>query len=162
MCLTWYRGDIVVGWCRTRISPSNSQQDWGSGILCERSTIPLRMSDRRTCFFKANDAVWPACTWVTGIRLRWIDLICTGLNRPSKSGPSKSVSFSLTTPFKVVPLTTVPTPGTLKRNRKADNQRSYYVRLFSRRYHTSNIMTTPRWRYVPVRIIYLELAGLVV
>ena len=45
--IAWYFGDIVVGWCRTRISPSNSQQHSGFMAGCT-STMPFLIWLRRT------------------------------------------------------------------------------------------------------------------
>lgn len=43
--MAWYRGLIVVGWWRTRISASNSQEAWGFR-RGETITMPFRMDER--------------------------------------------------------------------------------------------------------------------
>ena len=42
--IAWYRTLIVVGWCNTKISPSNSQHAFGSS-LGDTITIPFRIED---------------------------------------------------------------------------------------------------------------------
>ena len=44
--IAWYLGDMVVGWCNTNMSASNSQQETGS-IPVPSITIPLRIWLRR-------------------------------------------------------------------------------------------------------------------
>lgn len=46
--MAWYRGLIVVGWWRTRISASNSQEAWGFR-RGETITMPFRMDERLIC-----------------------------------------------------------------------------------------------------------------
>lgn len=46
--MAWYRGDIVVGWCRTRISASNSQVASGHSFG-DTITIPFLMDERLIC-----------------------------------------------------------------------------------------------------------------
>ena len=126
--IAWYFGDIVVGWCRTRMSPSNSQQHSGFIAGCT-STMPFLIWLRRTyidreeyittlmvavfvectqalnkyyslaasaatrTFLRAKDAVCPPRTSFTGSLLRWIPLITTGTNSPSRVGPNSRVSL---------------------------------------------------------------------
>jgi len=45
---TWYLVDMVVGWCNTNISPSNSQQHWGF-TAGDTITIPCRETDLKEC-----------------------------------------------------------------------------------------------------------------
>ena len=45
---TWYLVDMVVGWCNTNISPSNSQQHWGF-TAGDTITIPCRETDYKEC-----------------------------------------------------------------------------------------------------------------
>jgi|LakMenEpi03Aug12_release.lakeMendotaPanAssembly.Ray.scaffolds.fasta_scaffold554752_1 hypothetical protein len=110
--IAWYRVLIVVGWWRTRISPSNSQDAVGlsSG---DTKTIPFLICDlliyeklytyffpednshkksENWCqtFLRANEAVWPPRTSLTGIRLRCMLLIAIGINCPTGSGPRSS------------------------------------------------------------------------
>lgn len=101
---------MVVGWWSTKISPSNSQQAWGFNVG-ETMTIPLRICDR-LIFLRAKLAVCPALTSFTAMRFLWMLLTAIAWKWPNGSGPSIKVSFSLMTPFRVVPETTVPTPGT--------------------------------------------------
>lgn len=97
-----------MGWCSTKISPSNSQQACGFSTGAT-ITMPLRMCDR-LIFFRAKLAVWPPLTSRTGILFRWMLFTAIGVKRPRGSGPSSKVSFNFMIPFKVVPDTTVPTP----------------------------------------------------
>ena len=52
---------MVVGWWRTMMSPSNSQQAFGlsCGLIM---TIPFLIWER-LIFFSAKEAVWPERTW---------------------------------------------------------------------------------------------------
>ena len=43
--MAWYLGDIVVGWCSTRISASNSQDACGLS-LGDTITMPFLMVER--------------------------------------------------------------------------------------------------------------------
>ena len=61
-------------------------------------------------FFKANEAVWLALHSCTGNLFLCILFISVDLNFPTASGPNNNQSFTLITPFRQVPLTTVPTP----------------------------------------------------
>lgn len=106
--IAWYLGDIVVGWCSTRISASNSQQACGLR-RGDTITIPFLIDERLT-FFRAKEAVCPPRTSLTGMRLRWMDLTAKGMKAPRGSGPRSSVSLRRINPRKVVPDTTVPTP----------------------------------------------------
>lgn len=63
---------------------------------------------------KATAADCPACTKRHGLRLRCKLSTKTVLNDPSKSGPTRSSSPSLTTPLAKRPQATSPTPDTLK------------------------------------------------
>lgn len=54
--IAWYRTLIVVGWCNTRISPSNSQHALGSSFG-ETITIPFRIEDRFT-YNKIKIIIW--------------------------------------------------------------------------------------------------------
>ena len=99
--IAWYRTEMVVGWCRTMMSASNSQQASGFS-LGETITIPFLICDL-LIFFKAKEAVWPLLTSPTGILLRCILLMAIGMKWPSGSGPNNKVSFNLMVPFKLVP-----------------------------------------------------------
>ena len=135
--MAWYLVLMVVGWWRTRMSPSNSQQATGFRLGCT-STIPLRIWLRRICmedvlyalilvpmllnqrqvrmqlnyftFLSAKEAVCPPRTSVTGSLFRWTPRIETGMNSPMEVGPIRRTSFIWTTPCMHVPDTTVPTP----------------------------------------------------
>lgn len=51
--MAWYRGDMVVGWCSTRISASNSHVACGLS-LGETITMPFLMDDRFICAVNKN------------------------------------------------------------------------------------------------------------
>jgi len=116
--MAWYLGEIVVGWCRTSTSASNSQQHLGSSCVeiitipgkncvifgnCQQGNRPFLMVER-LIFLRANEAVWPPATLATGMRLRWIDFTGTCMNRPHPSGPNCKVSFNLIKPLVQVPM----------------------------------------------------------
>lgn len=143
--MAWYLGDIVVGWCNTKISASNSQVACGINFG-ETITIPFLIDERLTwekkinknhkyiifffkfftflpicpsqTFFRENDAVCPPRTSLTGILLRWMDLTAMGSNEPIGSGPNSRMSFSRINPRNVVPETTVPTPCAKERSKQ--------------------------------------------
>ena len=88
---------MVVGWWRTMMSPSNSQHDLGLSLGLTM-TIPFRIW-LLLIFLRANEAVWPDLTSVTGIRFRWMDLTAMGLKWPKGSGPNNRVSFIRIVPW---------------------------------------------------------------
>mmetsp|Transcript_11220 Transcript_11220/g.28370 ORF Transcript_11220/g.28370 Transcript_11220/m.28370 type:complete len:226 (+) Transcript_11220:680-1357(+) len=77
------------------------------------STIPLRIAFFLT-FLRASAADCPATTDPTGVRLKWMDLMVTGVNFPTESGPSARVEPVVISPAEVMPETQQPTPGTVK------------------------------------------------
>ena len=83
----WGRG----GRCAGLPSAMNSRYTFGGWSNLGRTTIPFLTSFRRT-FLSANDADWPAVHTDTGMRFLSMDLMLVGMNWPSESGPTRTLS----------------------------------------------------------------------
>lgn len=69
----------------------NSRYTFGACSTLGKTTMPLRTSLRRT-FLSANEADCPAMHTDTGMRFRSIERILVGMNCPSESGPTRTLS----------------------------------------------------------------------
>lgn len=72
------------------------------------------LTSLRFTFLSANEADWPADAACTFILFRSIERTAVGMNWPSESGPTKTLSPSCMMPALTIPETTVPTNGTEK------------------------------------------------
>jgi len=114
----WYPSLIVVEWCNTNISASKYHDDYGFNPASNMN-IPFLKSF--LCIFQSvvldltlKHANWPGCASSITRRFTWIDLMTTGLNWFYLSGPNKTTLLTVAIPVLTNPLTTTPTPGTMK------------------------------------------------
>lgn len=103
---------MVVEWYKMVTYASNCQYAVG-GARGSAKMLPLRIALRRY-FFKQNAASLPASASLLYTPFTWMLFIVTGRKWPKLSGPSRTVSFTLNTPWVTTPPTTVPTPVTKK------------------------------------------------
>mmetsp|Transcript_20292 Transcript_20292/g.60539 ORF Transcript_20292/g.60539 Transcript_20292/m.60539 type:complete len:264 (-) Transcript_20292:931-1722(-) len=136
---------MVVGWCSTKTSAANARAARGLSSGSTR-TMPLRIM----AFLRlrsslgapaqgltAKDADWPARTSSTATDLVWMPLTCTRRKAPVVSGPSMSTgpwpALTAMAPFRTVPATTTPTPGTWKTSSMQNSAFSSLLVTHSRR-----------------------------
>jgi len=117
-CYTaWYPHCIVVAWCKTMISASNSFIGFGFSFGSNRH-IPFLKSLREIGWLLLSDLMFSVADWGLDTEFSdclktWIDLTTTGLYKEKLSGPSYRFCPMWTVPWVTIPLTQSPTPFTV-------------------------------------------------